>query len=152
MFCTECGKEIPNDSYICPNCGASVGQAQQPAEQNQNAQQPAYSAPSPSKKSLTALISMIFAIIAISLWLIVQILGWTHATYVFGVYILSVLLGFVQVGLMWSSFTMSILNAKKMKNMSNKNQALAALIISCITVGAYFITFIIGLAQLGMLY
>ena len=24
MFCAKCGKEIPNDAKVCPNCGAAV--------------------------------------------------------------------------------------------------------------------------------
>lgn len=28
MFCSKCGKTIPDDSVFCPECGASIGEQQ----------------------------------------------------------------------------------------------------------------------------
>ena len=31
MFCTKCGKAIPDDSVFCPECGTSLGGKKDPA-------------------------------------------------------------------------------------------------------------------------
>jgi uncharacterized membrane protein YvbJ len=30
MFCTKCGKQIPDDSVFCPECGAAIRSEQSP--------------------------------------------------------------------------------------------------------------------------
>ncbi|MCJ7745880.1 MAG: zinc-ribbon domain-containing protein, partial [Actinobacteria bacterium] len=30
MFCTKCGKEVPEGSAFCTNCGAQMAEAQPP--------------------------------------------------------------------------------------------------------------------------
>ena len=32
MYCVKCGKEIPNDSKVCPECGAPMGEAKDTQE------------------------------------------------------------------------------------------------------------------------
>lgn len=40
MFCSNCGKQIPDNSAFCPNCGTAFSQPQQP--QYNQPQQPQY--------------------------------------------------------------------------------------------------------------
>lgn len=40
MFCTNCGKQIPDGSKFCTNCGASMGNNQPPIQNQQQFQQP----------------------------------------------------------------------------------------------------------------
>ena len=40
MFCTNCGKQIPDGSKFCTNCGATLGNTQPPIQNRQQFQQP----------------------------------------------------------------------------------------------------------------
>lgn len=45
MFCTKCGAQVPEGTQFCPNCGAPLAAAQQPAYEQPAYQQPVYQQP-----------------------------------------------------------------------------------------------------------
>ena len=47
MFCTKCGKEIPDDSVFCPSCGAQVNASAPEAPETPAAEAPAEETPAP---------------------------------------------------------------------------------------------------------
>ena len=60
MFCPYCGKELIEEAYICPDCGALVREL--PKEQTQSAQ----STPSqPSRKEKLEKVTRVFATISV---------------------------------------------------------------------------------------
>lgn len=66
-FCQKCGSEIPNNSQVCPNCGAVTGEVT-----NLNAPV-APAQPSAPKKSNKALIGIIIAVAAVAVIAIVAV-------------------------------------------------------------------------------
>ncbi|MCK9471835.1 MAG: zinc-ribbon domain-containing protein [Bacilli bacterium] len=63
-FCTNCGKEIDSNAYVCIHCGVKTGKSDQPAQVYNN--QPAYVSNEGTTLGLVALIVGLF----------IPIVGW----------------------------------------------------------------------------
>lgn len=69
MFCAKCGKEIPNDAKVCPNCGAAV------EEENATPVVEAKPVEAP-KKSKVLVLSIVLSVIGSVVSLFVPLIGY----------------------------------------------------------------------------
>ena len=83
-YCTKCGKEIMDESAICPGCGCAVGQtaaeqsAQQPAGQPVYQQPPvenSFVVPALAKNKMPLIIGAAVAVVAVIAVVVVVLLG-----------------------------------------------------------------------------
>ena len=68
MFCAKCGKEIPNDAKVCPNCGAAVEEEKAtPVVEAKPVEAP--------KKSKVLVLSIVLSVIGSVVSLFVPLIG-----------------------------------------------------------------------------
>ncbi len=69
MFCAKCGKEIPNDAKVCPNCGAAVEEEKAtPVVEAKPVEAP--------KKSKVLVLSIVLSVIGSVVSLFVPLIGY----------------------------------------------------------------------------